>query len=380
MTAPEALPSHSTSEQPHVLDVCSHLRELRDMPPVRRVRTPTGEMAWLVTGYAEVKALFADSRIKRAHPLTPTDLPTYVKEPTADLMSDEMQAVADENHGLSRSPLRQQFAARHMKTLQPRIAAIVDELLTAVTDLGPPVDLHAEFSVPLVIESFAELFGVPAEDRAMWRGAMSDAEEMSKAIPEYVWNLIIQKKENPGDDMVSRLCAAGTPEAWTMGLPFAGFGATIRQIDYGILQLTQNPEQRDAVKDPARLPKAAEEMLRVSGAHCLPRYARDDIDIAGVVIQTNDLVLLDLTLANLDDQAFEHPEHFDITRSPNRHMSFAYGAASCLGAPFARLVIHTAFSKLFTQLPTVRPAVPMKDLRKSSDVRLMGLAELPVTW
>jgi cytochrome P450 monooxygenase len=380
MTASEALPSHSTSEQPHLLDVCSHLRELQDMPPVRRVRTPTGEMAWLVSGYAEVKALFADPRIKRAHPLTPTDLPTYVKEPSAEFMAGEEQAMADEKHGLSRAPLRQQFAARHMETLQPRVAAIVDELLTAVTAMGPPVDLHAEFSVPLVIESFAELFGVPAEDRTLWRSAMLDADEMGKTIPEYLWNLIVQRKENPGDDMVSRLCAAGAPEAWTMGLPFAGFGATIRQIDYGILHLTQNPEQRDAVQDPARLPKATEEMLRVSGAHCLPRYAREDIDIAGVVIEANDLVLLDLTLANLDNEVFEHPERFDITRSPNRHMSFAYGAASCLGAPFARLVMHTAFSALFTRLPAVRPAVPMEELRKSNDVRLMGLAELPVTW
>ncbi len=380
MTAAEALPTHTTSDKPHVLDVCPHVREVRSMPPIRRVRTVTGEKAWLVSGHAEIKALFADSRIKRAHPLTPTALSSHVEEPTSELMFGDGQSAADELHTASRAPLRQQFAAKHMEHLRPRIEATADKLLNAAIAQGPHSDLHTDFSVPLMIAAFADLFDVPAEDRALWASAMSDAEEMGRVIPEYLWNLIIRRKESPGDDMVSRLCTAGAPESWIMGLAFAGFGSTIRQIDYGILLITQNPGHRAAVADPVLLPKAVEEVLRMAGAHSLARYASENIEMAGVTIQTNDLVLFDLTLANLDDHAFEHPERFDLTRSPNRHLSFAYGMTSCLGAPFARLVMHTAFSTLFTRLPTVRPAVPVEELRKNSDARLMGLAELPVTW
>ncbi len=386
MTSAETLPTHMISEEPHFLDMCPHLRESRNTAPVRQVRTLTGDKAWLVTGQNEVKQLFLDERCGRSHP-DPENMPKVIGAGSGfDFVLSDDHDRADEGHAMLRRLLKPQFAAKHMEPLRPRVEALVDELLTAIISHGPPADLHAELSIPLVLESMWELLGVPVDDRSQWTTVMSSTgDAVETEITDKIAKLVGRKREAPGDDLVSRLCKADDSDeivqqfVWTVLI--AGSGSTVKVIDYGVLLLTQNPDQRDALmRDPALMPKTVEEVLRVSGGISLPRFARQDIEIGNVTIRTNELVLLDLTLANLDDHAFEHPERFDLTRSPNRHLSFAYGMTSCLGAPFARLVMHTAFSTLFTRHPTVRPAVPVEELRKNSDARLMGLAELPVTW
>ncbi len=48
-------------------------------------------------------------------------------------------------------------------------------------------------------------------------------------------------------------------------------------------------------------------------------------------------MILHLGAANRDPRSFENPGHFDMARSPNRHVAFGWGKHLCLGAPLARL-------------------------------------------
>ena len=71
---------------------------------------------------------------------------------------------------------------------------------------------------------------------------------------------------------------------------------------------------------------------------------------------------------------------FDVTRSPNQHLTFGHGIWHCVGAPLARVELSTAFTTLFSRLPGLRPAVPLDELQTRGGELVGGLAELPVTW
>jgi cytochrome P450 len=199
---------------------------------------------------------------------------------------------------------------------------------------------------------------------------------------------VARKRADPGDDVISRLCAAdGTDDdeiaALSMALLFAGHETTVVAIGLGSLLLLTNPGQRQALRnDPALIPAAVEEMLRApgKGGGGIPRYARADLEISGVTVRAGELVLLDNGAANHDHSVYPDPDRFDITRQAASHLTFGHGPRYCLGAPLARIELQAVFSQLIPRFPGMRLAVPAEDLRLNRDVLTSGLAQLPVTW
>ncbi|RZQ63971.1 cytochrome P450 [Amycolatopsis suaedae] len=339
--------------------MCPHVPPREE--PVRRIRTPAGDEAWLVSGYAEVRELLGDSRLGRSHP-APDERACYAGEPTYDQVTAADHQTADMLHSVLRSTLKPYFSARRMLALRPALRQIVDDQLDRLEAAGQPADLRTGFSTPVILRALCELLGVPEPDRSRCVTLMAKAGEGDLAgLAGYLAELVGRLRENPDDSMLSSLCAAGATDEQVvqlaMVLQFAGVGATRNQIDYGVLLLNAHPEQRAALAaDPEAMPRAVEEILRVSGSASLPRYARADIEIGGVTIAENDLVLLDLTLANVDSAGFDDPGRFDPARSPNRHVTFSHGVWTCLGAPLARLILRTVFEVLLARLPGLRPA------------------------
>ncbi len=392
MTTTDALPAHTTSDRPHVLDACPHLRELRELPAVRRVRTFTGDEAWLVTHHAEVKKLLMDSRIGRSHP-DPDNMPKFAGNPMFDFILGDEHDASDEYHAKTRAILKPHFTPKKMLALRPRIDTIAGEILDVLISKGPPADLHADFSVPFALRTICELLGVPIAEREQCAALMAQlgntadpggAFAAMQSLLGYLRVLAARKRSDPGDDLISGLgpqCDDDTIARMTILLMFTGFGSIVSQVDSGFLLWMTNPEQRDAVvQNPALLPNAVEEVLRMVGTLTLARYSRQDIEIGGVTIRPNELVLLDPTLANYDDNVFDHPERFDINRSPNSHLSFGHGRWNCLGTALVRIELQAAFTALSMRLPTACPAVPVEQLRKSSDQLSSGIGDLQVTW
>jgi cytochrome P450 len=110
------------------------------------------------------------------------------------------------------------------------------------------------------------------------------------------------------------------------------------------------------------------------------RYAREDLEIAGVHIRRGALVYGVLSSANRDETQFENPDCLDLGREKNRHLAFGQGIHYCLGAPVARLEGQLALRRLLERLPRLRLAVPESALRWRKGLNLRGLGTLPVAW
>src|SRR5262249_39274967 len=127
---------------------------------------------------------------------------------------------------------------------------------------------------------------------------------------------------------------------------------------------------------------AVEELLRFTSPVELAteRYAREDVTIGGVTIARGEMVYVAIASANRDERHFPNPDALDLTREPNKHLSFGLGAQFCLGAPLARLEGQLAINTLLRRLPDLRLAVAPNRLRWRRGLLLRGLEALPLAF
>jgi cytochrome P450 PksS len=211
------------------------------------------------------------------------------------------------------------------------------------------------------------------------------------ALRRFLHELVTLRRTQPGDDLVSALVQSeeqgdrlSEDELISMVflLLFAGHETTVNLIGNGILELVRHPDQLDALRaEPTLIDGAIDEMLRYTNpvGVVAPRFATEDVEVAGVTIPRGSTVNAMIASANLDEAAFPDASRFDITRSPNRHVSFGLGAHYCLGAPLARIEARVAFPALLRRFGRLQLAVPAQQLRWSPNIGLRGLQSLPLS-
>lgn len=386
--APPQLPF----EQRTVLDMPHLLRQLQAERPIVQVRTPVGDQAWLVTRYQDVKPLLGDPRLGRSHP-DPEHAPRITR---SILFGGPMEPYETEHadHAQMRALLTPFFSARRMEALRPRVASLVDGLLDDMAQREPPIDLHAALSFPLPVLVICELLGVPFGDRQQfheWSTAMADLHDPDVAraalnqLVAYMTHLVVRKRTQPTDDVLSGLCAVLEDQhAAFLGamLLFAGHETTVVRIDMGALVLLTQPAARQALQaEPRLVPAAVEELLRFTntGTSGITRYVREDIAIGDVTMRAGEAVLLSTGAADHDAAVFDEPFVFNARRQPNQHLTFGHGSRFCIGAPLARLELQEVFGRLTPRFPDMRLAQPIEEL-KTRDVLTGGIEELWVTW
>ncbi len=383
--------------QTHPLELAPQLRTLQSQGSIHRIRTPTGDGAWLVTGYSDVRRLLDDDRLGRAHP----EPDTAARIGESALFGGPRGNFDTEksDHYRLRALLQPHFSPKHLRTLLPRVEMLVCGLLDELELHGPPADLHTKLALPLPILVICELLGVPKSDRDQFCGWAQEAGDLRDharsthglaALFDYSKKLVERKRARPCDDVISRLCStAGESDdeiGWlSMALLWTGYETTVVAIELGMLMLLANPMQwRTLLNNPALIPTAVEELLRATGSAGsvggIPRYARKDFEIDGAWIHAGDLVLLDIKTANHDPTVFEDPDRLDIARKRTAHLAFGYGPRYCIGAPLARIELNTVFSKVIPRFPSMSLTVDPATLTVRSDVLTSGLVELPVTW
>lgn len=266
------------------------------------------------------------------------------------------------------------FTPRRVADLEPTVRAFVVERLERLRQRGEG-DIVAELFKPLPSMVVAHYLGVPAADRARFDGwtdaivaanASGDALSAPDAVAElldYFSHLIEVRRQDPGDDTISDLVAAGNGGEAVPVLRILGFAFTMvaggNDTTTGMLGgsaelLTDRPDQRALLLERRdAIGEAVDELLRLtSPVQGLARTATRDVTIHGTTIPAGRRVLLLYSSANRDPREFgDDAEQLRVDRRPRQIMSFGYGAHHCLGASVARLQARVALEELLGRCP-----------------------------
>lgn len=301
-------------------------------------------------------------------------------------------------HGKLRGLINKGFTPRMVKNLEIAFRTIVKESLDAIAAQG-----HCEFvedvAVPLPLAVIAEMIGIRREDRhrfhawsdAMIRGdgtkdpaVMAKAGQAFVAYSAYVTEIIEDRRREPKDDLVSIL--VGANDSGMLGtfdqklddhhqdshqlalannelimllviLLVAGNETTRNGLSGGMQLLIENPgERKKVLDDPALLPMAVEEMVRlVAPVHSFARTVTRDTQIRDQKIESGQRVLMLYPSANRDEDVYEDADVFRVDRNA-LHLGFGLGPHFCLGANLARMEMRVAFEELLRRFPDMEYA------------------------
>ena len=139
-----------------------------------------------------------------------------------------------------------------------------------------------------------------------------------------------------------------------------------------------NPDQLQKLRDdPSLIAGAIEEMLRFdSPLQIGNRGIAEPFEVGGITLAPGTQLLTSIGGANRDPDAFDNPDGFDITRTPNKHLAFAAGIHACIGAPLARMEGTIAIGKLVAAFPNLQRTGPIS---RGGRARFRGLTSMPVS-
>jgi hypothetical protein len=386
------------------LDPSPELQALQADTPLTRVRLWDGSAPWLVTRYADQRALLADKRVS-----ADSSRPGYpYQSPSAKARRSLSFIVMDDpEHARLRRMVTGAFTVRRTEEMQAAIQRIADELIDAMLAGPKPADLVRAFALPLPSLVICELLGVPYDDhdffqrnsKILVRGTTTpeQVQEAQEALIGYLDDLVGRKLADPGDDLLSRVAVEQVRtgnltqhELALMGLLLliAGHETTANMIALGTLTLLTHPEQLAAVRDASAsgdtrlIGNTVEELLRyLTIVHTgRRRTALDDIEIGGQVIRAGEGIVLPVEIGNRDDSVFSDPGTLDVTREGRRHVAFGFGVHQCLGQPLARIELQVVYGTLYRRVPTLALAADVADIPFKHDGFVYGVHELPVTW
>src|SRR6266536_1350982 len=256
------------------------------------------------------------------------------------------------------------------------------EVVDAVCERGQ-IDFLAEVAAEMPLLVLADVLGAPSEDRQLlysWTNRLvgfddpeygGDPKAFVSAFGEmfaYARAKTAEKRAAPGDDLWSVVVNAevdgerlseGDLDRFFQLLMIAGNDTTRNLIANALLTLSEHPDQFARLRaDLSLVPSAIEEVLRFSPSVIqFRRTATRGLELGGQKISENDKVVISYASANRDEDVFDDPGRFDITREPNPHISFGDGTHFCLGANLARLQTRVLLTKLLTRLPAIEGVV-----------------------
>ncbi|MGW5990793.1 cytochrome P450 [Streptomyces anulatus] len=384
--------------------------------PVRRLRYADGHVGRLVTGHAAARAVLADPRFSSRYELL--HLPMPMEGAPGELppapVGDILGLDASE-HTRYRRLLAGRFTVRRMRQLTGRIERFTADCLDAMEEAGTTADLVEAFARPVPTLVICELLGVPYADRGRFLGLVevifdqaADAgarDEAYAGLLRYVGDLVLAKRAEPTDDLLSDLAAPGpAPDAGSGDLAApgpaasglsdeelagigglllaAGLDTTANMLGLGVFALLADPVQLEALRaDPDLAGPASEELLRyLSVADPLLRSALEDVEVEGELIRAGETVTVSVQAANRDPRRFPDPDRLDIRRRATGHLSFGHGPHQCLGQQLARVEMTVALPALFARFPALRLAVPPGEVPLRERSSIYGVVSLPVAW
>ena len=379
--------------------------ELRRTAPVWWNRKPRGvggfddEGYWVVTRHADVVAVSRDndnySTWENTAIIRHQD---GASREQIELQRFVMLNIDPPQHTKLRGIVSRGFTPRAINNLRSALSARAERIVADAIASGSG-DFVTDVAAELPLQAIAELVGVPQDDRRKvfdWSNDMvgyddpeyvGDPAAAAAELVGYAMVMAEDRRQCPRDDIVTKLVNAqvdgGELSSDEFGffvilLAVAGNETTRNAISHGMHAFLENPGQWELFKA-ERPDTAADEIVRwATPVTVFQRTALADTTLGGQQIAAGQRVGLFYRSANFDEEVFDHPERFDIRRSPNPHLGFGgSGAHFCLGASLARLEIDLIFNAIADHMPGIRLAGEPRRLRSGW---LNGMKRLPVQY
>ncbi|MFF2148470.1 cytochrome P450 [Kitasatospora sp. NPDC058190] len=392
---------------------CAYAR-LRAEQPVVKAQLPNGETAWLLSRYEDARAAFADPRLVR--PLLSAWPPVEGDDAPPPCLPTFLE-MTGEHHERVRRVVLPLFGRGRLEFMRPRIRAIAQELIDAMTAAAPDrtADLVAAYVEPLPLRVLCETIGLPHEDRDRYlphtltllgAAGLTTDEILAAlyALQDYASQLIARKEregkeregkeqqDGEGDYIRLLLAESRRPGgeltrddvvSFVVTMLMAGYKTNMQHTGNALLTLLTHPDQLRRLRDePSGIPTAVDELLRhvplMNAINIL--VAEEDLILHGQHIRAGDAVVPVPASANRDPEAFTDPDRLDLTRAPNPHIAFGHGPHACTGAHLTRMQLATVIQVLLEELPGIELAEPAESLPWDETTPLRAPARLPVRW
>ncbi|MCG7608953.1 MULTISPECIES: cytochrome P450 [Mycobacterium] len=310
------------------------------------------------------------------------------------------------DHRHMRSLLNKAFTPRMIQSQRDTVVEQIEHFLGKID--SDEFDVVQDFSGPFPVEVITRMAGVEPEYRQMVRhwidtslsrepGQIGTSEAGMQANIDtgiYYYGLVQKRRENPQDDMISRLIAAEIPgedgqmrslddieiTGFATLLGGAGAETVTKLVGTAVVLFARNPEQwQKLLDDRGKIPAAVEELLRYEGpVQYNVRYTLKEAHVPSGTIPAGKPVFLISAAANRDPDAFTDADTFDIDRDRTeaQNLGLGYGIHSCLGAALARMESAVALEKLLDFMP--RYEVKWDQLQRVQMQNVAGYSNVPV--
>jgi cytochrome P450 len=325
---------------------------------------------WVLTKHEDVQTVSRDAQLFSAF-----DGPQLSHQP--EMAGAMLVSMDGKDHIRQRRLISAGFTPRMVKLLDHQIRRWAESIVDRALELGD-CDFVSEVAYKLPMNVIADIVGIPVDDREWLFSLANDFLQASvpeRPLPpeqqlasqiemyEYAQKLGQEKRENPADDVWTILSTVeiSTEDGQTATLSqieldlffillvVAGSETTRNAVSQGLVALLDHPDQLERLRrEPEAIQLAVEEILRWSSpVSYFARRANRDTEIRGIPIAKGDRVSMWFPSANRDEDVFDEPFRFDISRTPNPHVTFGGGGAHfCLGANLARRELMTLLEVL----------------------------------
>ncbi|AQA01775.1 cytochrome [Mycobacterium sp. MS1601] len=386
------------------------LARMRANEPVAWVDNNPYRPFWAITKHADIMAIERDNNLFVSGPR-----PLLMPAEGDDVMKQQQEAgiglrtlihMDDPHHRDVRKIGADWFRPKAMRDLKIRVDELAKRYVDKMLDMGPECDFVTDVAVnyplyvilsllglpeddfPRMLSLTQELFGGDDTEHKRGEGTTEDLLAVLMDFFTYFSALTASRRANPTDDLASAIANGlinGEPMSdmdtvsYYVIVATAGHDTTKDAISGGLRALIDNPDQLARLQsDMSLMPLAVEEMIRWSTpVKEFMRTATADTEIRGVRIAEGESVYLAYVSGNRDEDVFDHPFRFDISRDPNRHVAFGYGVHFCLGAALARMEMNSLFTELVPRLESIELAGTPE---LSATTFVGGLKHLPIRY
>lgn len=394
-----------------VTDPGAMFDELRENNPVHR----TPDNYWVLTRHADCLALLRDRRasadsLNIHEDKTPGGFTSQDRQLQRDMI---VASGEDDRPFLFRDPpdherlrglVQRAFTPRRIAELEPMVRSLARELVAKIVASGP-TDVVQGLAWPLPVAVICEMLGVPESDHDAFqeqsallaRGLDPEftlSEDVRRARDEaglffidYFVRTFAQRRESPGEDLLSALVAARDGEdrlsegeliSTAVLLLVAGHETTMNLISGALLALSRDDAAQAHVRAHGIDRPAIDELLRiVSPVQLTGRAMTADFAVGDTVLEEGSFVVTLLGAANRDPLAFTEPTRLNLTRDPNPQLGFGFGLHHCIGAPLARLEAQVVLEEVLSATRHFEVTGPV---RFRPNLVLRGLADLEMVF